>query len=298
MFEYFAFSIRIGGSGRSGEIRLGRNAFRTVLSLLVLGYALAVHLIYDYRVSRSELGELSRLRLQVSEQNLTLYHLHAKFEGIQAEVDRIRALDSRVKSLVALNETLRSRTRRGGEAQPGVGGAEIPAAAADRIDRLLDLRFEALRENILVGVENLDIVAERLDADRNMLESVPSLWPVRGILSSVFGIRLSPFTETKVFHEGIDIDAPTGTAVRAAAPGRVVRSGYEPLYGHIVVVEHGYGYRTLYGHLDERLVQEGGAVRRGDSIGKVGDTGRTTGPHLHYEVHVNGLPVNPSRFLN
>ena len=78
----------------------------------------------------------------------------------------------------------------------------------------------------------------------------------------------------------------------------MVRSGYEPLYGNVVVVDHGYGYRTLYAHLSERLVEEGAIVQKGDVLGKVGATGRTTGPHLHYEVHVNGLAVNPARFLN
>jgi len=94
------------------------------------------------------------------------------------------------------------------------------------------------------------------------------------------------------------IEAPAGAPVRAAAGGKVLRSGYEALYGNILVVDHGNGFRTVYAHLAERLVATGDSVQKGDLIGKVGDTGRTTGPHLHYEVRVNGLPVNPTRFLN
>ena len=118
------------------------------------------------------------------------------------------------------------------------------------------------------------------------------------LLASGFGVRVSPFTDTKVFHHGLDIDAPKESPIRAAGAGKVVRCGFESRYGNLVVIDHGNGYRTIYAHLSERMVELGDTVRRGDLIGKVGDTGRTTGPHLHYEVQVNGLPVNPVRFLN
>ena len=101
-----------------------------------------------------------------------------------------------------------------------------------------------------------------------------------------------------MFHHGVDIDAPAGSPVKSPAGGKVARSGYEPLFGNVIVIDHGYGYRTLYAHLSERLVETGAIVAKGDLVGKVGATGRTTGPHLHYEVQVNGLAVNPARFLN
>ena len=179
-----------------------------------------------------------------------------------------------------------------------MGGIETQeSSAAGRLDRLLDLRFEQLKKDVLVDVKDLEVLCEELDSRRIVLESAPSLWPVRGFLSSGFGIRNSPFTDTKVFHHGLDIIARPGAPVSAASGGRVVRSGYESLFGNIVVLDHGYGYRTLYAHLAERRVAMNDFVQKGDPVGTVGATGRTTGPHLHYEVHVNGLPVNPSRFL-
>jgi murein DD-endopeptidase MepM/ murein hydrolase activator NlpD len=170
-------------------------------------------------------------------------------------------------------------------------------AATARLDRLLDLRFEQLRKDVLVDVKDLEALREELDSRRIVLESIPALWPVRGILSSGFGVRTSPFTDTPVFHHGLDIIARPGVPVRAAAAGKVVRSGYESLFGNVVVLEHGYGYRTLYAHLGKQLAAAGDIVQRGDPVGTVGETGRTTGAHLHYEVHVNGLAVNPFRFL-
>ena len=296
--ERYTFAIRIGASGRSGEFRLGRTGFAIVLGILALFFALTTEFIYDYRDNLSKLRELRNLRQRVSEQNLTLYNLHAKFESIETEVERIRMLDTRVRSLVNINESL--RTGGGNDRRaPGIGGSETPESAAGaRLDRLLDLRCEQLKESILVDVKNMETVCEKLDANRIILESVPATWPARGILGSGFGVRQSPFTDTKVFHHGVDIDAPPGTPVKSPSGGKVVRSGYESLYGNVVVIDHGYGYRTLYAHLSERFLEAGAMVRKGDIVGKVGGTGRTTGPHLHYEVHVNGLAVNPARFLN
>ena len=296
--ERYTFSIRIGDSGRSGEFQLGRTGFAVLLGIVGLVFVLTTEFIYDYRDNLSKLRELRNLRERVSEQNITLYNLHAKFESIETEVERIRMLDTRVRSLVNINESLRAGDGNDRRA-PGIGGSETPeSAAAARLDRLLDLRCEQLKESILVDVKNMETVCEKLDASRIVLESVPAAWPARGILGSGFGVRQSPFTETKVFHHGVDIDAPAGTSVKSAAGGKVVRSAYEPLYGNLVVVDHGYGYRTLYAHLSERFVEAGAIVGKGDVVGKVGATGRTTGPHLHYEVHVNGLAVNPARFLN
>ena len=96
----------------------------------------------------------------------------------------------------------------------------------------------------------------------------------------------------------MDIVARAGTPVIASASGTVVKSGFEALLGNVVVLDHGSGYRSVYAHMSERAVEEGAFVAKGESLGKVGNSGRTTGPHLHYEVRVNGLPVNPARFLN
>ncbi len=249
--------------------------------------------IYDIRDNLAKLGELRSLRERVTEQNLALYNLHAKFEGLVAEVDRLRSMDNRLKSLDINNKP------HGGGLAAGVGGDETPeTSAAGRLDLILDRKFEQLEKELLVQVEDLDMIGEKLDTRRQLLECVPKGWPVRGVLSSGFGVRSSPFTGTPVFHHGTDIVASQGTPVIVTAPGTVVRSGFEALMGNYVVVDHGAGYRSVYAHLSSRLVEEGDVVDRGEELGKVGATGRATGPHLHYEVRVDGLRVNPARFLN
>lgn len=287
------FTFRVGYAGRSLEIRVGRTAAMVAASVLGVLFVLLTQGIYDIRDNISKLHELRALRERVSEQNLSLYHLDAKFEGLSAEVERLRAMDNRIRSLVKANDSLRKNSSR------GVGGAETPeVSAANRLDKLLDLKFDRMKKDLLVDVNDLDVLGETLDSRRLLLESVPGGWPVRGILSSVFGVRISPFTQTPVFHHGLDIVAQTGTPVLASASGVVVKSGYEAQYGNVVVIDHGAGYRSVYAHMSSSSVEEGAFVNRGEEVGKVGSTGRSTGPHLHYEVRVNGLPVNPARFLN
>ena len=132
---------------------------------------------------------------------------------------------------------------------------------------------------------------------KSLLVSTPSIWPARGWVTSDFGQRLDPYTADRVMHEGIDIAAPHGKEVMAPSDGTVVFAGLEGGYGNVVVIDHGYGIKTRYGHLAKILVKAGEVVKRGHVVGAVGNTGRSTGPHLHYEVRVNGVPQNPRKFI-
>lgn len=126
----------------------------------------------------------------------------------------------------------------------------------------------------------------------------PELWPVAGRISSSFGERLDPFDGEGAFHTGIDIATPIGTPVHVTADGVVLYAGLLRGYGRAIVVSHGHHLRTLYAHLSAFSTTAGQRVDRGDVIGFVGDSGRSTGPHLHYEVRINGVPVNPYQYLH
>jgi murein DD-endopeptidase MepM/ murein hydrolase activator NlpD len=128
---------------------------------------------------------------------------------------------------------------------------------------------------------------------------MPTLAPIiNGWFSSNFGYRIDPFTGLQSFHEGIDFPANTGTDVVAAASGKVVAAGWHPQYGKIVEIDHGNGLVSVYAHASQVFVNEGDLVMRGQRIALVGSTGRSTGPHLHFEVRLNGVPQNPARFLS
>jgi murein DD-endopeptidase MepM/ murein hydrolase activator NlpD len=158
--------------------------------------------------------------------------------------------------------------------------------------------FNFLERNISSG-------AVATDANLRLMPSMglgeltfsPSLWPVIGPITGSFGQRMDPFSGEGAFHTGVDISAEYGTGVRAAADGVVVVASEHAGYGRLVVVDHGFGVTTFYGHLSSFTVPTGIHVKRGDVIGYVGVSGRTTGPHVHYEVRINDAPVNPSRYL-
>jgi len=127
--------------------------------------------------------------------------------------------------------------------------------------------------------------------------ATPSIWPVKGWVTSGFGPRVSPFTEKPAWHDGLDIGAAANAPVQAPAQGRVTSVGFDPKLGNVVKLDHGFGIETLYGHLAKTLVKEGQRVKRGDVVGLVGSSGLATGPHLHYMVKVNGQTFDPTKYI-
>ncbi len=166
-------------------------------------------------------------------------------------------------------------------------------------------RVEILSHQIALHSRSLDTIAGLVNEKEKMLSSIPSIKPVRedklhesiSVLSG-FGYRIHPIYRVKRFHAGIDFSADHGTAIQATGDGVVVRAGRDGGYGNVVVISHGYGYETLYGHMSKIEVQDGQRVKRGQRIGLIGSTGASTGPHCHYEVHVNGKVVNPLSFVH
>lgn len=147
-------------------------------------------------------------------------------------------------------------------------------------------------------IDSLASAVTPVAASGMLVNTTPSIWPVKGSISSSYGTRQDPFTGKGVFHSGVDLRAPGGSVVVAAADGYVVQAGWDRALGHCVTVGHGQsGFTTVYGHLEEYFVRPGQLVRRGEVIGVVGRSGRATGRHLHYEVHSKGLSVNPYRYL-
>ena len=146
-------------------------------------------------------------------------------------------------------------------------------------------------------VQNLRALEPYVAQAARALAGLPSRWPVRAVVSSEFGRRISPWSGSSEFHRGIDIAAGSGTKVIAPSPGNVAFVGASPEYGNTLVLDHGNEVRSLFGHLQQATVKVGERVERGQAIALSGNTGHTTGPHLHYEVTVRGRPVNPRAYL-
>ena len=180
--------------------------------------------------------------------------------------------------------------------QTPFGLSEGPEGAEAEHQRTLE-QYDFLKKNataIALASEGLRLMPGSNLAD---LAFTPSLWPVQGAITGSFGERLDPFSGEGAFHAGVDISSTYGDAVRSSADGLVVAVETRPGYGRVVVVDHGFGTSTWYGHLSGFNTWLGARVKRGEVIGYVGTSGRSSGPHVHYEVRVYGAPVNPWRYL-
>ena len=157
--------------------------------------------------------------------------------------------------------------------------------------------FELLEE-YKASMKSYSEVINHIAKQREMFRYTPSIWPCKGIISSPYGIRFHPIFNTKFFHPAIDIANKKNTPIVATANGVVAFSGWMRGYGNVIAIEHGHKYRTVYAHLAKMLVKKGELVTKGQEIAKMGSTGRSTGPHVHYELHLNKRPINPMKYLS
>lgn len=212
----------------------------------------------------------------------------ASLQAALTQLSEQADLDPATKAAIAgLPALVRSRA---------VGGSSTPAAPV-ALASTPESTIGILRDLLGSLESGLASVKSRVETQQALGRATPSGWPVIGWLSSSYGMRRDPFTGKDDFHTGLDISANKGTEVRATADGIVESAGYQGNYGNAVNVSHGFGISTRFGHLSGFAVRPGQKVRRGELIGYVGSTGRATSSHLHYEILVNGRPMNPFRLL-
>lgn len=161
----------------------------------------------------------------------------------------------------------------------------------------LAIRIDSAVQEVGIREQGVLELWESLSERQNLLAATPSIKPVRGWFTSKFGYRISPFTSKPVMHAGLDVAAAPGSPIYAPADGVVSFAGYDPGYGKLVSIDHGYGVVTRFGHTSQIYVELGQKIKRRDIIAAVGTTGRSTGPHLHYEVRVNDVPVDPGNYI-
>jgi murein DD-endopeptidase MepM/ murein hydrolase activator NlpD len=255
------------------------------LAVTILGLAF----IYpDYVSLRHQRGAFSALSERLTLQQGLLDAAQTRMREIRSEIDTWRDLHAKIWEPF------------GPEAGPakrgtGIGGGGTTSMEADRppvkdeMDRLLGI--------VKAEGESIRTLERFLGRASRVLASLPSRWPVRGPVNSDFGPRRSPWAPSSEFHSGLDIGAPIGTPVKAPAPGVVVFAGPQTEYGVTLIIDHGNDTRSLYGHLSRLNVTLDQAVKRGETVALTGNTGRSSGPHLHYEIQVKGQPVNPHSYI-
>ncbi|OGQ32081.1 MAG: hypothetical protein A3I75_04640 [Deltaproteobacteria bacterium RIFCSPLOWO2_02_FULL_50_16] len=230
-----------------------------------------------------------------------------KVAQLELTVQRTSEIAQKVETLVALDQ--KGVAKGFGSSEGDITFQLASYKPSLEFDELV--RKDVDKMNAELGVVIYDIDKKAKETEERLLQSyeiyqdqavylssTPSVWPVKGWVTSGFGLRLSPWAEGVRFHEGIDVAAQWGAPVYAPADGRVTYAGPKGGLGRTVIVDHGFGVSTVYGHLSRIQVAEGQRVVRGIALASVGNTGYSTGPHLHYEVHVDGIPIDPMQYLS
>jgi murein DD-endopeptidase MepM/ murein hydrolase activator NlpD len=279
---------------RGDGVRIVRFNFARVLAvagvILLAGAASFVGaLLHDWLHLRYLTRESRTFEAQIAEQRRQIADFNRRVAALRREVGAWRELHARIQEPFG-PEAGRNNSDR------GIGGAtnrSEPFVSGTSVSEELN----GLTTTIMEEGENLRALDRLMQRASKAFAALPSRWPVRGRVNSEYGNRKSPWTEDTEFHAGIDIGANRGTAVQAPAAGTVVFAGTAPEYGTTVIVDHGQDIKSLYGHLSQISVKQGQKVERGTLLAYTGNTGRSSGPHLHYEILVKGRPVNPRAYL-
>lgn len=268
------------------KMRISHRVLGTASFMLGTSLVLSLFFSVQYFTSLSQSHELNRLKKENRELQLANEQFSKSVEDLQTE---LKSVEERTRKLAIVAGIDPEEMQTPG----GVGGLGSETAIGnpyqDEIDRM---SFRSRRIET-----DLSVLERRLKERDRLWSSTPSITPVRGLLTDGFGGRSDPFTGRPADHAGVDISTNHGRPVIAPADGVVAKAEWASGYGKVVYLSHGYGYSSRYGHLSKIGVKPGQKVKRGEVIGYVGSTGRSTGPHLHYEVRVNGKPVNPLEYV-
>lgn len=299
--EYFTLMFVPGPNERVRTLSISKSVIKSVFLSLAAVLVTSLYLIYEYNDVKSKVGELQSVREELMEQKAQVQNFALNMIDYKRQMFLLRDLDTKLRRVVSLGPRDKAQQLLGigGPDELGLqnltsmGEKKQEEALKEMHNELTQLKGAASKQET-----SLQMLIEYFEDKRSLYAYTPSVWPVRGWVTSAFGNRTSPFSGIVKFHEGMDIAAQTGTPVVAPADGVVIKAGFGTGYGNMVEISHGYGIRTIFAHNSRLNVKAGQRIKRGDVISYVGDSGSSTGPHLHYEVRVNGLPVNPVRYLN
>lgn len=289
------YDIVIFREGKSGSRNLHLRGWTVIILGLValILVALNVWLWQEWLQARHLESELKSAGRVISDQKRQTVNLAEKITQLSQDLERMQKFDLKLRLMMNMEKDPAEVGDNPGDFSRSYLPLHRQELAARKMQDFLDRLSEASH---LEEVRQQDLL-RALRENRAILSAMPSIWPVTGFVSSSFGGRNSPFGRGGQFHKGLDISNRIGTPVVAPAEGTVIMAQPDGAYGNSVEIEHGGGIVTKYAHLQKSVVKSGQWVKRGEVLGYIGMTGRTTGPHLHYEVRLNGVPVNPMRYI-
>ncbi len=284
-------------AGKSYNFNIPAFLPKLIAVLVVLLLCSSVFFGYNFLKLNKKISTVTKLQKENDFLKKKISSFDSRIATLKEKIQHIDSLGTKLRVMARLDTTKSIDEGIGGpsfdEIKNFVSENSLQDENIKKVHYILDkLTFELKQEE-----KNITELFKYFKAKDIKLSSTPSIWPANGWISSPFGVRRDPFTGRRRFHEGIDITNRIGAPVIAPADGIVTFAKRNGGYGKVIYISHGFGISTRYGHLNKIYVKVGQHVQRGDLIGLIGNTGRSTGPHLHYEVRINNKPVNPINFI-
>ena len=295
--RFFTVFVVPQDPSRVRKLRLPLNLLRAIFIMLGISFAAFSFMIFDYTQVKLKTHELNSLKKENAVQKIQLQAFASKVSDLEFHMAKLKQFDKKLRIITNMEVPA------GSSQVLGIGGpsfeedtATLEGARAGLIKQMHS-DLDQLKAEAMAQEKSFTELNEHLFKQPSLFASTPAIWPARGWVTSNFGYRISPFTGLRQMHEGMDIANAMGTLVLSPANGIVSRVDRENGLGKNITINHGYGILTKYGHLSETYVHVGKRVKRGEKIAAIGNTGRSTGPHLHYEIVVNGVNINPEKYI-
>ena len=293
--NFYTFIILPEASARLHKLRLPVLVLHLLAAIGIISFFVIVGLGFNYAKMAFKVADYNKLQAENVDLKIQKKNLEVSTAKLGSKLTALQTLSEKLTNLMesdSYNKRLPKVT------VAAVGGSNVDYRTADLIRGLdLNVDVELLRDRTTELQSQLKLLEQVAERRASILRFTPSLWPVRGPITSHYGSRLDPFNGESEMHFGLDIAALYGSVVRAPADGVVIYAQRKSSYGNLIVLDHGNGLTTRHGHLSRFNVQVGQKVRKNEVIAYVGTSGRSTAPHLHYEVRMNDRPVNPRTYL-
>lgn len=286
-------------TSKAYRFSFSKQALKVILGTSTVLTILLIVFIIQYFYMVGDMWELKSLRKETKSQKIQIQTFASNVTDLKKQMARLKDLDTKLRVITDIGPPPQSDQLMGmgGPEERGTDAVYQDGAVREEDIKKMDQDLDRLKTDASAQELSFEELTEAMKDRRSLWASTPSVWPVRGWLTSGFGNRISPFTGSVTMHNGIDVASRRDTPVQATAGGVVSYEGFDSGLGKVIKLNHGYGMQTIFGHLAKVNVRIGQKVKRGDIIGFVGNTGLSTGPHVHYEVIVNNAPVNPLRYI-
>jgi septal ring factor EnvC (AmiA/AmiB activator) len=297
--EYINILIFGHKTSKTRHLKIHKKTFKIALYLLAFVLLCTTFFFCDYVQVKKKAFDVARLHQETQNQKSQINYFSSRLEELEKQLSKLKEFDRKIRIIANLEK--------GQETIPFMGmGGPSPSDIREKLRGEKDAKglvhqmridIDRIQSETTSREVSLSELEKLLQTKKEMLTHTPSVWPAQGWVTSGFGFRTNPFTGLNQMHEGIDISNRVGTIIVAPADGFVSDIGSDWAHGKILVISHGFGMTTRYSHLNKMFVKVGQKVKRGDKIAEVGMSGKSTGPHLHYEVRLHGIPVNPMRYI-